>query len=214
MGKIIKTGLCALLLGINSPTLSDSILESSVINNPIQVQQSKFISPDGYYSIGRGPNDFGFFLAQHLINSTNPVIHYDDTYMSPAGMIKIGCMEIDGGLQELYDIYSVAILQTISNNFASTLKKDEGIRPVDKGTPKKLLIDNNPALQGGAELWSYKGEVTKNNYGIKYDILVTVARGNENAYVFTLAYNKDGSFNAIRANAFYNEITKSFHALK
>ncbi|MGV8171762.1 MAG: hypothetical protein ACP5OA_03665 [Candidatus Woesearchaeota archaeon] len=213
MNNIIRTGLCALLIGVNSPAMSDSILEKSV-DTTISVQQEKFVGPDAYYSIGRSPKDFGFTLVQHLLSPIDPTIHYDDTYMSPAGVIKIGCMKIDGGLQELYDLYSVAILQTVSNGFASTFKDGEGMRIVGKGLPKKLLIDNNPALQGGAELWSYKGDITKGNYGKKYDILVTVVRGKEDAYMFTLAYTKDGTINEIRANAFYNEIIKSFDALK
>lgn len=87
------------------------------------------------------------------------------------------------------------------------------------GPAKSKIIDNNPALQGGAEFWAYNGNAQDFvnetvEYGPKYTLRTTLVRGKKNVYTFTMFIHQNDPSKEDKANKFYNEITKSFHALK
>lgn len=190
MGRMIRIGLCALLIGANSCSASQHSPEEPLEKIAVieaNLQQNAFIGPDGYYSLRRNPKEYGFALVQHL---TYPTTVYEDTYASSKGMIKIGCARKSGDLQGLYDKHSVDYIHSLSLAVQKKLQSGEGVRIISKGAPKKIIVDNNPALQGGAELWKFSGDVLKGNYGSKLVSLFTLAKSKNNAYIFALTYSE------------------------
>jgi hypothetical protein len=206
MKNIIKAGLCTILLGA-SPIVSGQDTPKNRLE--VITEQNAFIEPDGNYSLKRNPKDYGFTLGRHVSDSH---VIFDDAYYSSVGWIRIGGAEASGELQEIYDVYSFNHLKAINDDLLMRIK-GMGVRSVDKDE-KKIIIDSNPAIQGGAELWTYSRNVLKESYGPKCDVVLTLARGKKNIYTFTLFYYMDGTEKEAQAKAFYNDIIRSFHALK
>lgn len=215
MNRIINTGLCALLVGTTSFALGDS----NKLGNPKRskttsaTSQNTFLGPGGNYSINCNPRDYGFTLEEHISKFDNS---YADNYRSLTGIIDVISVETEMDLQESY-VLSVSLgAKEYCDNLLKNLQPGLGIRIVGKGEPKKLTIDGNPALQGGAELWITlnESEMLKGNYLGKFDYLLTISQADGFNHLFILFNSKDGTEKETQVNELYDCFLRSFHALK
>jgi len=216
MKNILKSGICAVLIGASGILSSESITTPKN-NLEIIASQGSFISPDRNYSLGRSPADFGFVLKNHEVPSNDS---YRDQYLGQHGWNIIEGMEQEGNLQTLYDDYSIGMCKSVSDLLVSHLKNGEMVRLVGGGTPKSIVVDNNPALTSTNELWltsaDMKDFATKKDiaYSQKYTLRMTLVRAQHKVYAFTMFYQQINKPQDAQANASYDDVLNSFHALK
>jgi hypothetical protein len=207
MKKILKVGLCTLLVGAAALAVKDSV-DNWKSDLEMNVQKG-FISRDGNYSMKSDPKDYGFVLQSHIGNNDSKTL-YDDTYASQTDWLRISAMEQKGDLKGLYNIYSEQYLDPL---LKGAKKRNLGVRIIRNRNPLNLLVDNNPALQGKTEMFTYMDGPTR-IITSHVTLRTTLSMDGNNAYLFTLCYMPRDSLQVARANRFYDDILESFHALK
>jgi hypothetical protein len=205
MKKVLKVGLCTLLVGAAALVVKDSV-NNEKSNLEMNVQK-EFISQDSAYSLRVDPKDYGLVLGNHTINQA---CLYEDEYLSKIGWMKIGAVQQSGDLKNLYNAYSELYLRPLLDG---AKKRNLGVQIARNKYPMNLIVDNNPAFQGKTDIITYK-DGTPRLITSEVVLRMTLSRDERNVYLFTLCYMKGDPLKEVQANRFYDDVLESFHALK
>ncbi|MGV8171764.1 MAG: hypothetical protein ACP5OA_03675 [Candidatus Woesearchaeota archaeon] len=230
MKQMIMAGLCTLLLG-NIQGQDVKIAKPDKPELEIIVQKTEFIGPDGNYSFKLNANDYTISKASHEVFSNGSFV---DGYYCTLDLITLvkngvkhkpdwtlmiqGTKSVDE-INLIYDMIVANYLKGMMDIISDQSKKGITLRMnTSKIESQNMTIDNAPAIRNRVEFWLSKDpeyysdqkpiDKTKGVY------LQTIIAGKNGLYGIVLFHKPFDDAENVKADTFYNEILKSFDALK